>query len=67
MIYEVLISFTDSKDSNHVYWRGDAYPRLGAKLDAKRLEHLQGDKNAFKTPVIGMEGVTPVSELQKDK
>ena len=50
--YEVLISFTDADDKNKVYWTGDVYPRFGYEPTEDRIAYLQGDKNAFKAPVI---------------
>ena len=59
--YKVLNSFTDSEDvtasdNKNVYWAGkELYPRDGYKPTAERIEYLQGEKNAFKKPVISSE------------
>lgn len=43
--YVVLKAFTDLHDDNHVYYTGDAYPRIGYKPTAERIAELSGTKN----------------------
>lgn len=42
--YEVVKDFTDLQDDNHVYHKGDKYPRKG-KAKKERIEELSTDKN----------------------
>ncbi len=53
--YDVLISFRDMHDNNHVYWKGDKYPRIGYTPADGRIERLQGIRNRFESPVISGE------------
>lgn len=52
MAYEVVEDFTDLKDSDRVYRKGDAFPVKGAKVSDERLKELLGAENKRKQPVI---------------
>ncbi len=44
--YEVVYkAFKDLEDSNHIYKKGDIYPREGLKPTAKRIKELSTKAN----------------------
>lgn len=44
--YEVIYSrFKDLKDNNHIYKKGDIYPREGLKPTKERIKELSSKKN----------------------
>lgn len=44
--YEVIHSFRDLKDNEHIYIENrDLYPRDGLKTSKKRIEELASEKN----------------------
>lgn len=49
--YKVIEDFTDLEDDNHVYQKGDAYPRKG-RLKKARAEALSTPENRRKVPLI---------------
>lgn len=49
--YEVIKDFTDLEDENHIYHKGDKFPRKG-KSTKKRIEELSTDKNKRGEPLI---------------
>lgn len=51
-MYEVIVAFSDAKDNNRTYLKGDKYPRDGYKPDDERIEFLMSDKTALGVPVI---------------
>lgn len=51
MSYKVVKDFTDLKDDNHVYRKGDKYPRKGKGTKA-RIEELSTKKNKRKEVLI---------------
>ncbi len=51
--YEVIHSFKDLKDNEHIYHKDiDFYPREGLKPTKKRIEALETDKNKIGVPLI---------------
>lgn len=52
MAYEVIEDFTDLKDRDRVYRKGDAFPVEGVKVSEERLKVLLGSENNKKQPVI---------------
>lgn len=53
--YEVVKSFKDLEDENHVYKVGDKYPRKG-KVKKERVEKLSGKDNKIGEPLIAEVG-----------
>lgn len=44
--YVVVYSrFKDLKDNNHIYRKGDIYPREGLELTKERIKELSSKKN----------------------
>lgn len=52
MSYKVVKDFTDLKDDNHVYRKGDKYPRNKGKGTKARIEELSTKKNKRKEVLI---------------
>ena len=52
MTFEVLRSFSDTQDGEHVYVVGDEFPRHGFSVSDERVKELSGCENAFKCPLI---------------
>jgi len=48
----VIRRFSDSKDGNHVYEIGDAFPREGVSVSKDRIAELSGNENALGAPII---------------
>ncbi len=51
MSYVVVKDFRDLKDENHIYKKGDKYPRKG-KGTKSRIEELSSTKNKRKEVLI---------------
>jgi hypothetical protein len=51
-MFKVLVDFSDLKDKNHKYRKGDVYPRSGLKVTEARIGELSGRNNRRKTPLI---------------
>lgn len=51
MKYIVKKDFKDLQDQNHVYRKGDYYPRKG-RAKKERIEELTRDQNAHGVPLI---------------
>lgn len=51
-MYKVIADFTDFKDNNHLYKKGDVYPREGASPNRARIAFLAGSDNLMGKPVI---------------
>lgn len=51
-MHKVIIDFMDLKDFNHIYRKGDLYPRDGAEPPVSRIEELSGSNNRFGRPLI---------------
>ncbi|PEO51534.1 hypothetical protein [Bacillus toyonensis] len=49
--YVVLENFTDLQDDNHVYRKGNQYPRKG-RNKKERVEELSGNDNLRSAPLI---------------
>lgn len=52
MSYEVVVTFTDLQDGEHLYNVGDEYPRTGYKPSTKRIDELSGANNKRGKPLI---------------
>lgn len=52
MSYEVVVTFTDLQDGEHLYNIGDEYPRTGYKPSTKRIDELSGANNKRGKPLI---------------
>ncbi|MEK3955376.1 hypothetical protein [Psychrobacillus sp. FSL K6-1464] len=52
---EVIKSFRDLEDENHVYKVGDKYPRKG-RARKERIEELAGNENKIGEPLIAEVG-----------
>lgn len=51
-MYKVLKFFTDLKDNNFSYNKGDIYPRKGLTVSEDRLAELSGKNNKQGEPLI---------------
>lgn len=51
-MYQVIKTFTDIQDGNHVYFTGDEYPRKGATTTESRIHELSTAENRLKYPLI---------------
>lgn len=51
-MYKVIKAFTDLHDKEYPYSVGDTFPRVGIKVDNKRLEELSGPNNKQGEPLI---------------
>ena len=51
-MYKVIHQFLDLQDENHHYKVGDAFPRNGKKVTAKRISELSGSENKIHKPLI---------------
>ncbi|HFJ9284844.1 TPA: hypothetical protein ACGW44_002646 [Bacillus toyonensis] len=49
--YVVLEDFTDLQDDNHVYRKGNQYPRKG-RTKKERVEEFSGNDNLRSEPLI---------------
>jgi len=69
MSYEVVVTFTDLQDGEHLYNVGDEYPRTGYKPSTKRIDELLGANNKRGKPLIKavQESVQSVTEGIEEK
>ena len=69
MSYEVVVTFTDLQDGEHLYNVGDEYPRTGYKPSTKRIDELSGANNKRGKPLIKavQESVQSVTEGTEGK
>ena len=51
-MYQVIKSFTDLHDQDHLYQVGDVFPRPGIRVTEKRLLELASDQNKQGVPLI---------------
>ena len=51
-MYEVVVSFRDLMNNNHVYQVGDTYPVSGYKPTKARIDALATGKNSYNTVFI---------------
>ena len=52
MKYKVIVTFSDLQDCNHIYNKGDEYPRKGYSPPKERVDSLLTGKNLLHTPLI---------------
>lgn len=52
MKYKVIVTFSDLQDSNHIYNKGDEYPRKGYSPSKERVDTLLTGNNLLHTPLI---------------
>lgn len=52
MKYKVIVTFSDLQDSNHIYNKGDEYPRKGCSPSKERVDTLLTGNNLLHTPLI---------------
>lgn len=55
MNYKVIKDFMDLQDENHIYRKGDKYPRKG-RVKKERAEELASSANKIGVPLIVEEG-----------
>lgn len=66
-MFEVLKSFSDLKDGNHVYMVGDTFPRHGFSVSEERLKELTGSNNTFGCPLIrAVQGKDPEATIKAE-
>lgn len=51
MKYQVIQSFKDLQDNDHIYKAGDKFPRKG-RVSKERVEELLGTNNKIGVPLI---------------
>lgn len=51
-MYKVIKLFADLQDKNHVYTKGDTFPREGLEVTEERIKELAGSNNKQGTPLI---------------
>ena len=51
-MYKVLRDFVDLADDNHLYHKGDDYPRAGVEVGKERLAELSTSANKCHVPLI---------------
>lgn len=52
MAYKVIKEFADLQDKEHVYRKGDVFPRDGADASEERIEELASHSNKIGVPLI---------------
>ena len=52
MKYKVIVTFSDLQDCNHIYNKGDEYPRKGYSPSEERVDSLLTGKNRLHIPLI---------------
>lgn len=62
VVYDI---WKDEEDNNHIYKKGEPYPREGSKPTKKRIKELSSDKN--KIGKILIEAVKVEKEEKEDK
>lgn len=50
--YEVINNFKDLEDNNHLYLKGNIYPREGLEPTNKRIKELATEKNKIGKKLI---------------
>lgn len=50
--YKVIVDFKDLKDKNHIYYKGDPFPREGAEVSEERIQELASENNKRNTVLI---------------
>lgn len=50
--YKVIKDFKDLQDNNHIYYKGDPFPREGAEVSEERIEELASENNKRNTVLI---------------
>lgn len=50
--YEVINNFKDLEDNNHLYLKGNIYPREGLEPTNKRIKELATEKNKIGKKII---------------
>ena len=51
-MFKVISEFADLQDCNHIYSKGDEYPRKGYSPSADRVDSLLTGKNLLQRPLI---------------
>lgn len=51
-MYKVIVPFMDLQDNNHVYRKGNTYPRSGYTPTKKRISELSSGSNRRGVPLI---------------
>ena len=52
MKYKVIVTFSDLQDCNHIYNKGDEYPRKGYSPSKERVDSLLTGNNLLHTPLV---------------
>ena len=52
MKYKVIVTFSDLQDCNHIYNKGDEYPRKGYSPSKERVDSLLTGNNLLHTSLI---------------
>ena len=66
-MFKVLSEFADLQDGNHIYSKGDEYPRKGYSPSKERVESLLSGNNLLHTKLIQMVESEPVVETVEEK
>ena len=65
MKYKVIVTFSDLQDCNHIYNKGDEYPRQGYSPSTERIDELLTDSNRVKKPLIQLTKVHTIAQEPK--
>lgn len=63
--YEVINNFKDLEDNNHLYLKGDIYPREGLEPSNKRIKELSTEKNKIGKKLIQKVEDTEETEVKE--
>lgn len=55
--------FTDLQDKDHLYEKGDPFPREGLEVSEERMKELASDKNLQGTPLIENKEMAEVADI----
>ncbi len=50
--YKVIEAFKDLQDNDHIYYKGDSFPREGAEISDERIQELSSENNKRETVLI---------------
>ncbi len=63
--YVVINNFKDLEDNNHLYLKGDIYPREGLEPTNKRIKELSTEKNKTGKKLIQKVEDTEETEVEE--
>ncbi len=66
-MYKVITDFIDLQDSNHLYHRGDEYPRAGYSPSEERVDELKSNQNKTRKALIRFSEIPQIEEEQAEE